>query len=85
MSSCGSKIDELRNKIPSLNIVLAIIVLCINICIPGVGTMLFICLGGGANWVEHLIIGLLQFFLTILLIGWIWSICWGIFAVMKST
>lgn len=83
--SCGEKFDQLKNNIPSMNVVLAIVILCINICLPGIGTICFICLGGGANWTEHLIVGLLQFVLTFLLIGWVWSICWGVFAVMKSS
>lgn len=83
--SCGEKFDQLKNNIPSMNVVVAIVILCVNICFPGIGTICFIFLGGSANWTEHLIIGLLQLFLTILLIGWIWSICWGVFAVMKSS
>ena len=83
--ACVQKFNELRGHIPSLSMVLAIVILIVNIIVPGIGTICFICLGGSGQWVEHLVIGLLQFFLTFFLIGWIWSICWGVFAVMKAS
>ena len=81
----SEKWDELRSHIPVLTKGIAIVVLIMNIIIPGSGTLLFICLGINKNYTtEYLIVGLLQFVLTILLVGWIWSIIWGIFALQKS-
>ena len=51
---------------------------------PGFGTFCLICLGGGDFWVEHLMIGLIQLFCTPFMIGWIWSLAWGIHTVRKS-
>lgn len=54
----------------------------VNIFLPGVGT--FIAgLKGEKN--TTLVVGVLQFLLAFLLIGWIWSIVWGYFIYKKST
>ena len=83
MNSAGSWWDRMKNLIPELNKVLAIILLVLNCIFPGVGTMCLSCLGPRFVW-DHLIIGLLQLLLSFLIIGWVWSIFWGILLVMKS-
>ena len=81
---CKTFFIELKEHIPIVELPIAIVLLVLNIIISGFGTICFICVGGSANWVEHLIIGFIQFFCWIFIVGWIWSICWGIFVVMKS-
>lgn len=80
---CAEKFEEIKGHIPSLSMVLAIVILILNIILPGIGTLCFCCLDKG-NLVEHLVIGLLQFFLCWTIVAWVWSICWGVFVVMKA-
>ena len=75
------------------------IVLCIvNICIPGFGTIIsgFLALCGAANPDSHshskiatfcvnFWVGLLQLATVIIfLLGWVWSIIWGIMFITQS-
>ncbi|CDW91067.1 UNKNOWN [Stylonychia lemnae] len=56
---------------------LAVICLLFNIFIPGFGTMINAC--AGTQYVgKGICYGILQFLLAPLLIGWIWSIIYGI-------
>ncbi len=72
-----------KADIPSLSQVVAIILFILNIIFPGIGTILSSFLGGGFRpW--QLLVGFLQLILTILLIGWIWSIYWGFLMFEKS-
>jgi len=80
--SLWTTIVELQNEIPSTNIVVAIILLLLNIFFPGLGTAVMSLLNGFKP--KTLLVALLQFLLTIILIGWIWSIWWGILCVTKS-
>ena len=70
------------DKINPTNAVMATLCLLLNIFLPGVGTILNGCLG--VHFVEGLCYGLLQILLTPLLIGWIWSIVYGIKIVQLS-
>lgn len=72
-----------KSLLPIVNPFLAVIILILNIVCPGIGTMCLACLGPSCRG-EHILVGLLQMILTVFLIGWIWSIMWGIFLVMKS-
>ena len=75
---------KIRDSLPSLNPALAVLLLVVNIFLPGVGTMILGCLGGGCAW-QHIIVGVLQLITAGIIIGWIWSIWWGILLVQKST
>lgn len=75
--------NKIKNQLPVLNPALAVILLIVNIFLPGVGTMILGCLNGGCNW-THIIVGLLQFITAGIIIGWIWSIWWGILLVQRS-
>lgn len=75
---------SLKNHLPTLNKVMAIIILILNIFFPGIGTMCLACVGGSFQ-VEHLIVGLVQLLLAALIIGWVWSILWGVLVVLKSS
>eukprot|EP00768_Dysnectes_brevis_P009400 gnl/Dysnectes_brevis/9434_a17538_202.p1 GENE.gnl/Dysnectes_brevis/9434_a17538_202~~gnl/Dysnectes_brevis/9434_a17538_202.p1 ORF type:complete len:129 (+),score=6.37 gnl/Dysnectes_brevis/9434_a17538_202:127-513(+) len=74
--------SDVRNgRTPELAFWLSIVCLIINIFLPGFGTLLAsirVCSGRVA------LIGLLQFLLTIILIGWIWSIIYGLLLVRHS-
>lgn len=80
----GSFYSRMKNHLPVLSKPIAIVILVINIIFPGIGTMLLSCIGGTFKR-EHLFVGLAQLVLAICVIGWIWSILWGVFLVLKST
>ena len=63
---------------------MAIVCLLLNIFIcPGLGTMVHACMGHDAG--QGIIYGLLQFLTTpFFLVGWIWSIVYGVKIVQKS-
>jgi hypothetical protein len=82
-AAAKGKWKQITDNIPTTSKVVGIIILILNIFFPGVGTMLLACIGGSFV-VEHLVIGLLQFFTAFLIIGWIWSIYWGILVMQKS-
>lgn len=59
-----------------------IICLVFNIFPPGIGTMVA---AGNQESVKHFVFGLLQFLFFWTLVGWIWSIWWGINIFRHST
>jgi hypothetical protein len=75
--------SKIKDGLPSLNPALAVILLIINIFLPGVGTMILGCINGGCD-ITHIVVGILQFITAGIIIGWIWSIWWGILLVQKS-
>ncbi len=70
-------------RIPVVSKDLAITVLILNIFIPGTGTLLLACTTD-THFNHFMIVGLLQFLSAGLIIGWIWSIVYGIKIVQKS-
>lgn len=76
--------NSFKNHIPFLSTPVAITILIINCLLPGVGTLCFIFLSNYSHWKEHLLIGISQLLTTVFIVGWVWSICWGVFAVLKS-
>lgn len=70
-------------SIPSFSKGLSILLLVLNIFFPSLGTFLMACLGDKFEK-DQIIVGLIQFFTCWLIVGWIWSIWWGIIAVQKS-
>jgi hypothetical protein len=79
-----SKWQKYKNMIPTTSKCMAIILLVLNVIWPGLGTAIMGCLSPNFL-VENLVIALLQFLLLFCLIGWFWSIMWGVFCLMKST
>lgn len=75
-------LDEIQAEIPSTTTVMAIVLLIINIFLPGWGTIIMAFLDGFK--LKTLIVGILQFFTCFLIIGWIWSIWWGILCLQKA-
>ncbi len=82
-ATAGSYYNQMKNHLPVLSKTIAIIILIINVIFPGVGTMLLSCIGGEFKK-EHLFVGLIQMVLAICVIGWIWSILWGVLLLLKS-
>jgi len=74
------------NRVPIFDQVTAIVLLFINIFVPGIGTMIVGCIAGGnTNCFAWFCIGFLQLFLTpIFLIGWIWAIITGVQLLQRS-
>ena len=57
----------------------AILLFLCNVFFPGVGTMLnACCCGKGPATVKGLCIGFLQLLTASFLLGWLWSIWWGV-------
>ena len=75
-SELDHRIFELAKKVPKLPAPWQYVCALLNVFIPGTGTML------STIWAEpcsktQLAIGLCQFFSTMILIGWIWSVVWA--------
>ena len=67
----------LIDNVPSEEKTTAILFMIINILVPGLGTFI---IGIKQNPVNNDLLktGALQFFMAFIIIGWIWSIWWGI-------
>ena len=76
--------QDWQNSIPAMKQVIAIILLIVNIFFPGIGTMISACVGGGKLITDQLLVGLLQWLTAFCIVGWIWSIYWGILMVQKA-
>ena len=61
----------------------ALVVLIVNIIFPGIGTIIAGYCDGGIN-TNCLGVGILQMLTAWLIIGWIWSIWWGVQIYEKS-
>jgi hypothetical protein len=61
--------------IPRVGQITGILVLFLNIILPGVGSILAGLCGGSLGCV---VAGLLQMLLAPFIIGWVWSIVWGV-------
>jgi len=64
-----------------------IIILILNIILPGVGTIIaaFMDERNDKNMVETLLIGVAQLLLSVFLVGWIFSIVWGYLIFQRSS
>jgi len=61
-----------------------LIILIVNIFLPGIGTMVSSYCADGINW-SAMGVGLAQLLtVPVFLIGWIWSIVWGVKIYEKS-
>jgi hypothetical protein len=72
-----------QSDIPSFSKVIGTVLLLLNIFIPPLGTLLSACLSPKFV-VSQIIVGVLQFLLLFIIVGWIWSIWWGILIFLKS-
>ena len=85
MDQIDSEIWESICTFPIMSLILRISILCLNIFLPGIGTMLMGLLAYSKISKTQLAIGVLQFATAWLIIGYVWSIVWGIFAMLKSS
>jgi hypothetical protein len=70
------------SSFPEMSSGTAILILILNILFPGLGTMIMGCMSDSpGSWI---CIGLLQFFLCFIIIGWIWSIVTGVMCVQNT-
>ena len=69
-------------EIPFTSTLAAIVLLLLNIFFPGVGTIIMSFMGGFK--VNTLLCGILQLVLAFIIVGWIWSIYWGILCLQKA-
>jgi hypothetical protein len=75
--------ENWKADIPSLSKGTAIFILVLNIVAPPFGTLLLSCLGGEFKPTQ-VVIAILQLLTLGIIIGWIWSIWWGILTVEKA-
>jgi uncharacterized membrane protein YqaE (UPF0057 family) len=75
--------ENWKADIPSLPKGLGIILLILNIFFPPIGTFLLGCVGNGCR-PKQLLVGILQLLTLGILIGWIWSVWWGILIMEKT-
>lgn len=74
----------ISQHVPKVDSTMGIVALILNIIpIPGLGTIIAGVVSG-TDVVKHVIIGILQLVFSFLLIGYIWSIVWGIFIFLES-
>ncbi len=76
--------DAWQADIPKLSKGMGIIILLLNIFIPPAGTFLLACIGPEFKS-SQIIVGLLQLLLLGILVGWVWSICWGLIVMEKAS
>ncbi|KAH0472453.1 MAG: uncharacterized protein KVP18_003381 [Porospora cf. gigantea A] len=74
----GNRIKNL--EVPIGDKALTIGMAILNFFLPGIGTLI---MGAVADNKDDMIIGLLQFLLAFLIIGWIWSIVWGVLMIIR--
>ena len=76
---------ELVSDVPIVHNIWGYICLVLCIIIPGSGTFLAACIGEkyAANKTQ-LMVGIFQLLTSIYIVGWAWSIWWGIMIVSKS-
>jgi len=79
---CANCWERAKSLIPVVSPCLAFTLLIMNCLLAGSGTIVFCCINK-EMWKENLIIGILQFVLMFVFIGWLWSVIWGVFVVLR--
>ena len=76
---------ELLSDVPVIHNIIGYISLALNVVLPGSGTVLAACMAEKyvANKTQ-LAVGLFQILTAVFIIGWCWSIYWGILIVQRS-
>ena len=76
---------EIVSNVPRLVGPWPYIVAIFCIVLPGSGTILSACVGFKTSWSKtQIFVGVLQMMTAIYLIGWIWSIWWGLKILHKA-
>ena len=81
--------DDLRFKsllmdVPKLPAAFGVLACFFNIILPGSGTLMAACFGKGGGQQVQQCVSLFQFLTSIFLIGWIFSVYWGVLIAKKS-
>ena len=85
VSDSDKELWEIICDVPRLGGVWPYICCILNVVLPGSGTMLAACMADATSWSKvQLTIGILQFMLTVYIVGWIWSIAWGVLILKKG-
>lgn len=66
--------QKVVNEYPTLSVGLALMILIVNIFLPGIGTIVVGCLNGVPNRCYFIGLGILQLFLAYFIIGYVWAI-----------
>eukprot|EP00829_Urostomides_striatus_P015461 TRINITY_DN485_c0_g1_i7.p1 TRINITY_DN485_c0_g1~~TRINITY_DN485_c0_g1_i7.p1 ORF type:complete len:202 (+),score=59.82 TRINITY_DN485_c0_g1_i7:129-734(+) len=69
---------------PEMNIFLKFIIFLLNLMTPGFGTIMMSICGYNKLSKTQLCIGILQFTTSLLLVGYVWSIGWGVIALCTA-
>ena len=76
---------EIVSDVPRLTGVWPYVVCILCIVLPGSGTMISSCVGYTTSWSKtQLFVGILQMLTAVYIIGWLWSIWWGIKLLKKG-
>ena len=71
--------------VPRLTGVFPYVCCILNVILPGTGTMISSCAGYQQSWSKtQLTVGILQMLTAVYLIGWFWSIWWGVLLLKKG-
>ena len=85
VSDQDKELWEIICDVPRLGGVWPYICCILNIVLPGSGTMLAACMADATSWSKvQLTCGILQMMLTVYIIGWVWSIAWGVLILKKG-
>lgn len=76
--------SNLLTKIKPTGPILSFFLFLLNVFLPGVGTMVNQCVGVGPFQWKGFLVGLAQLLLSPLLVGWFWSIWWGVEMMKRS-
>mmetsp|Transcript_52667 Transcript_52667/g.128682 ORF Transcript_52667/g.128682 Transcript_52667/m.128682 type:complete len:91 (-) Transcript_52667:203-475(-) len=72
--------DIKGQRVPSMTQGMGVLLLLVNIFLPGIGSIIAGLLTGKMSTA---VIGILQFVLAFCIIGWLWSIWWGVLFVLR--
>ena len=73
-----------QSSIVKVDSTMGIVLLILNILWSGLGTVINGCMGSGGVVTDQIIVGILQFLTSMCLIGWFWSIWWGVLIMQKA-
>ena len=77
------KIFDLATRFPPMTSTIKFIIFILNLIIPGTGTMLLSTRYKKCSKIQ-LIIAILQLIMSWEIVGWIWSITWGVLAFIRQ-